>query len=317
MKYITLSFLLINFFCEINSQVNEINWKLDHEIYLKLSNDSNYTYDIREAFHVNKSNENFNTDFVFYPVNPGPEFIEGIPQNSISDESFTTLWSSLHAKIGGGWIHFINCLAYALETKKLDLTKPLMVRPVSKWRPDPITETYLRTKDWKYYIPLEQKLAQKEYNTRLAANELGDIKSLPQSYIDLFLSTNQKKYNKLVADNNYSALAKIDLVKLLLGANYLGEAQISYISNAVLEAVQLYSTNMLPSVIIFDEYDAAAAMSLDAEGYKIETIAYRTSANISEEEALRRSEEIKQIVLKINEYNKNSFQKRLINYYRN
>jgi len=67
-----------------------------------------------------------------------------------------------------------------------------MVRPKTGWKPKPVTDSYKRTKDWKYYIPVEQKLAQKEYKIRLSKGELGDLKSLPQSYIDLLLNTSQK-----------------------------------------------------------------------------------------------------------------------------
>jgi hypothetical protein len=301
----------------VKAQVAQMNWSLDYQIFLKLANDSNYKYDIREAFHVKNSNEITNSDFVFYPANPGADFITQMPGDSLTSESVKTLWSALHAKIGGGWVHFINCLAYSFETQKLSLTSPLMVRTQSSWKPNPVTESYKRTKDWKYYVPSEQKLAQKEYKIRLSKNELGDLKSLPKSYIDLFLSTSQKQYNKLKELHKFNEVAKIDLVKLMLGSNYLGEAQISYIANSVLEAVQSYSSNMLPSVIIFDEYDAAAVMSLDATGYKIEKIVFKTSANLSEQEISQRSEKINQIVATINEYNSNSFKKRLGSYYKN
>jgi uncharacterized phage-associated protein len=299
----------------VNCQVAEMNWSLDYQIYLKLANDSNFVYDIREAFHVTNSKENITTDFVFYPVNPGEDFVNNVPSDTLNNESLKTLWSALHAKVGGGWVHFTNCIAYALETQKLDLTSPLMARPKSSWKPNPVTESYKRTKHWKYYIPLEQKLAQKEYKIRLLKNDLGDLKSLPQSYINLFLTTSQKEYDDLEAQHKYNAIAKIDLVKLLLGTNYLGEAQISHIANSVLESVQSYSSNMLPSVIIFDEFDAAAVMSLDADGYKIDKIVYKASSNINPEEAESRNERIQAIIKKINDYNSNSFKKRLGNYY--
>ena len=36
----------------LGAQVKEMNWKLDYQIYLKMANDSNYTYDIRDLFPV-------------------------------------------------------------------------------------------------------------------------------------------------------------------------------------------------------------------------------------------------------------------------
>lgn len=316
MKKGVIACVLIISVISLRAQVSEMNWSLDYQIYLKLANDSNFVYDIREAFHVTNSGENITTDFVFYPVNPGMDYINEIPGDTAGNGSYKTLWSALHANIGGGWVHFTNCIAYALETKKIDLTSPLMVRPKTDWKPKPLTDSYKRTKDWKYYIPVEQKLAQKEYKIRLSKGELGDLKSLPQSYIDLFLNTSQKEYDELKAQQKFNLIAKIDLVKMLMGTNYLGEAQILYISNSVLESVLAYSNNMLPTVIVFDEFDAAAVMSLNADGYKIDRIVYKQSANISEQEAITRNEQIRRIIEKINEYNRNSFKKRLGNYYK-
>lgn len=293
-----------------------MKWELDYQIYMKLANDSNYTYDIREAFHVNNLKEEFTSDFVFYPVNPGEQFANEIPVKISSEETYTTLWNALHAKIGGGWVHFSNCIAYAIETGKLSLTAPLMKRPESDWKPKPMTETYKRTKNWEYYVPFSQKNAQKEYQAKVKSGNIGDINSLPSSYVELFLNTTQKDYDLLKARGKKDVVAKIDLVKVILGANYLGEAQITYISNAVLESVVTYSSNMLPSVIIFDEFEAAAAMSLTAEGYKIEDVVYRASADLSDVEAALRREQIEQIIAKINEYNQNSFKKRLGSYYK-
>lgn len=311
-RLLILSLLILNG----KAQVAEMKWELDYQIYLKLANDSNYTYDIREAFHVKNHKEEFTSDFVFYPVNPGEQFAKEIPSTKSNTEEYSTLWNALHAKIGGGWIHFSNCIAYAIETGKLDLMSPLMKRPESNWKPKPMTDTYRRTKDWDYYVPVTQKNAQKEYQAKLKSGNIGDINSLPASYVDLFLNTSQKKYDELISAEKKDIIAKIDLVKVILGANYLGNAQITYMSNAILESVQAYSSNMLPSVIIFDEFEAAAAMSLTAEGYKIEDIVYRSSANLTESEAELRKQQIKQIIAKINEYNSASFKKRLGNYYK-
>lgn len=316
MRKLLLLTSLVIFASGLYGQISQMSWELDYQIYLKLSNDSNYTYNIRDLFHITKSGEDFTTNYIFFPVNPGQEYIGQVSQE-VSTESYKTLWSALQAKIGGGWIHFSNCIAYSLETQKLDLQSPLMKRPESKWKPNPMTDSYKRTSNWVYYIPLEQKNAQKEYKIKLEKGELGSISSLPQSYIDLMLNTSQKQYNKMKATNDLKSLAKIDMVKVLLGANYLGEAQINYLSNSVLKALQSYSKNVLPTVLVFDEFDAAAAMSLSTEGYKIESVVFRNSANLSKEEADSRELQIQGIVTKINEYNRNSFIKSLGQYYGN
>lgn len=297
------------------AQISEMKWELDYQIFLKLANDSNYTYDIREVFHVNNSNDPHTTDFIFYPVNPGAEFADEVPARAISDSVYSTLWNALHSNLGGGWIHFTNCIAYALETGRLSLTAPLMLRPETGWKPKPMTDSYKRTKKWDYYIPYSQKHAQQEYLKRVKSGDIGDLKSLPPFYIELFQNTNQKEYDALLSKNKKATKAKIDLVKIILGANYLGKAQISYLSNSVLEAVLAYSSNMLPSLIIFDEFEAAAAMSLNANGYKIENIVYRSGANITKVEAEKRQSQIQAIIDKINSYNQNSFRKRLDGYY--
>jgi hypothetical protein len=312
----TILFLCISlFYGDLFSQVTEMNWQLDYQIYLKLANDSNFTYDIREAFHVKEMKGQDKTEFIFYPVNPSEEYANELDKHTPEVQDYSTLWGALHNKLGGGWIHFINCIAYSLETMKLDLKAPLMVRPESNWKPKPVTDSYKRTKSWEYYVPFNQKDAQKEYKNRLTNKNLGDLSSLPEDYISLFLNTSQKEYNSLLKKEEFKKIAKIDLVKVILGANYLGEAQITYISNAVLEAVLTYSSNRLPSIIIFDEYDAAAAMSLNADGYKIDKIVYKPGLNLSEKEEALRLEEINRIISKINEYNLSSFKKRLGNYY--
>ncbi|MBN2486077.1 MAG: hypothetical protein JXB34_08895 [Bacteroidales bacterium] len=317
MRRFVLTAILSSCIFWAKAQVAEMNWTLDYQIYLKLANDSDFVYDIREAFHVVNSKEITASEYVFYPVNPGVEFASSLSDSLYSNVAHKTLWSALHANIGGGWVHFTNCIAYAMETRKLDLTSPLMLRPKTNWKPKPVTESYKRTQKWEYYVPVEQKHAQKEYKIRLLKGDLGDLKNLPQSYIDLFLNTSQKQYDAYKSSQNYNLLAKIDLVKLLLGSNYLGEAQILYIASAVLESVQAYSSNMLPSVIVFDEFDAAVVLSLDANGYKIEKIVYKAASGIDENEAIQRSSQIEEIIHKINDYNSNSFKKRLGSYYKN
>lgn len=315
---IFLSFL--NFTYSQNPIISELRWELDYNLYLQLDNDSSYTFDIRQLFHISNPLNN-PKEYIYIPVNLNNVFLDSIKTLSQSNvensKNYKTLWSALHQSIGGGWVHFINCILYAFETGNLSLTHPLMQRPQTSWKPKPITESYKRTKNWKYYVPVEYKNAKKEYKTRIKRNELGDLKNLPDEYIKLFISTNDKKYNLLKKQNKRKELAKIDLVKLLLGVNYLGDAQITYIRTSVLNAIKNYSRYRLPSIIIFDEFEAAAVMSLEHYGYKVEKIAFNKEVNLSYEEIKQRTEEILKIVDKINTYNRNTFEKQLKNYYKN
>ena len=313
MIFVTLMYPLFS-----QAQVAELKWELDYTIFLKMSDDADYTYDIRELFHVTDAkNTNFTSDYVFYPVNPGADYADEVKSEGSEEKSYKTLWSALHAKLGGGWVHFVNCIAYALETRTLDLKEPILVRPKTDWKPDPITDTWKHTRKWNYYIPVSQKNAVKEYRLRARGDQLGDLENLPPGYIDLFLSTSDAKYHKLMENDQLNKMAKIDLIKVMLGANYLGEEQINYISNAVLNAVKGYTASKLPSVIIFDDFDAAAAMSLDAGGYKLESVVFRLSEGLSESEMEERKAEILRIINTINAYNQAAFQKKLGSYYSN
>ncbi len=319
MCYRCLYFMLIAgiaaFSQNLNGQVKEIRWEIDYEIYMQLANDSSYTIPISELFHVPDNPEEFSSDFVYYPADLTEEYIDIVKYKESSDTTYATLWSALHIKLGGGWIHFTNCLAYALETENLDLTAPLMKRPQTSWKPRPVTESYKRTAKWEYYVPVSQKLAIKEYKIREKNNELGDIKSLPDSYVQLFLNTRDKEYEMLKKSKKLNEIAKIDLVKIILGANYLGQTQIEYMTSEVLSAVKNYSINKLPSVIVFDKQQAAAVMMLNVDGYTINNIVFNDAANLSDEEIQAGTVEIEQIIEKINEYNISSFIKRLGNYY--
>lgn len=298
--------------------ISEIRWELDYQIFLKMANDSSYNYDIRQLFHIPKSEADFTTDYVYYPVNLGIEYINDVNKrgDSLGSETgYKTLWSALHESVGGGWIHFTNCLLYSLETGNLTLTAPLMQRIRTKWKPDPVTDSYLRTKKWKYYTPVLQKEAIKEYELRKVRNELGDLKSIPPAYLELMCTTSERDYRKLIEKGELNKASKIDLVKLMMGANFLGEVQINYIRNAVLKAVRNYAVNKLPSIIIFDEFDAAAVMTLVPEGYQIEAVVFRASSEITELEKQDRTSKMIDIISKINSYNHNSFIKRLGNYY--
>lgn len=307
-------------FGQYSSALSTMNWEYDSQIMMKLENDSTYSFDIRQLFHVNDiSDDMFNTEFVYYPVDLGDDYIKDVkgymPEEPRNPDKPWTLWSSLHHNLGGGWVHFTNCLLYALEKEQLSLTAPLMKRPESNWKPKPPTETYLRTKKWEYYAPVDQKYAIKEYKIRKEKHQLADLQSIPPTFINLFLNTNRREYKKIEEAGKTHELAKIDLVKLLLGANYLGEAQITYVSSSVLSAVKSYTVKNVPSVIVFDELDAAVAMKLDKEGYKIQEVVFRGGAQLTAFEAQKRTEEIKEIISKINIYNNQAFQKRLKTYY--
>jgi hypothetical protein len=304
------------------TRISEMKWELDYQVYLKMKNDSTYTYDIRQLFHIKDYPSDTTVDFIFYPVNLGEEYINNLPDRTVTDNiyeetpSYKTLWGALHESLGGGWVHFINCLLYSLETRQLDLTAPLMKRPSTKWKPDPVTDSYKRTKKWEYYIPVDQKLAIKEYKLRLKRNELGDLRNIPKEYIELFAATNNKDYNKLIEIEEFNKAAKIDLVKILLGVNFLSEIQIDYIRNQVLNSVRNYSINKIPSILVFDEFDAAAAISMDPNGYKLEALAFNTSAELTYKMMEERRSEIKKVIEDINTFNQNSFRKQLLNYYR-
>lgn len=313
----------------MENSIREMTWGMDYEVFLKLENDSAYQVDVRSLFHVKPGmTEGFSSEFVYFPVGLSEEYVRSVRAKSADGTeteltpvphqgySSKTLWGALHHSVGGGWVHFTNCILYAFESGTLSLTAPLMVRPQTDWKPNPATDTYKRTRDWKYYVPVEYKQAQKEYNLRVKNNELGDLKNIPSSLVELFLSTKDKDYQVLIDQKKTHETSKIDLVKLLLGVNYLGEPQISYIRSSILTAVKQYSARQLPSVLIFDEFDAAAAMTLDQGGYRILKIVFRQGANLGLEEMQQRRARIENVVEKINSYNNEAFQKRLEQYYK-
>ena len=105
------------------------------------------------------------------------------------------------------------------------------------------------------------------------------------------------------------------MVKILIGANYLGEIQIKYIKSMVLKAFTNYADDQLPSVIIFDNFNAAVAMSLNESGYQVDKIVFADERFISMETRLERTDKIDLIVKQINEVNKEVFQQKLKSYY--
>jgi hypothetical protein len=299
-------------------RVSEIKWELDYQVYLKMTNDSSYNYDIRQLFHIPERETGFTADYVYYPVSLGAEYVNEVKyhKDSLGKVSgYKTLWGALHEAVGGGWIHFTNCLLYALETGQLSLEAPLMQRTHTKWKPDPLTDTYLRTRKWKYYTPVRHKEAVKEYKLRKEGNELGDLTSIPAGFIELMINTGDRDYRKMIERGEMNKTAKIDLVKLIMGANFLGEVQINYIRSAVLRAVRNYAADKLPSVVIFDEFDAAAVMTLVPEGYRIEAVAFKHSSELTGTEKQEKTSKMVEIIARINEYNQNLFIKRLGGYY--
>ena len=296
--------------------IEKMQWDKDFQIHITLANDSNYILDIKELHHTNVKDEGSNS-FTYIPTRLESEFVQKLKQIEIdtsmdSEEmeiSHKTLWSALHNSIGGGWVHFVNCLLYSLEKGYLDVKAPLMKRPESNWKPNPMTESYKRTRKWEYYVPVNQKLAIKEYNIKKKNNELGHLNDVPQYFIDLFLNTSQKQIHQS------RAKARIDLVKILVGANYLGETQIKYIKSMVLKAMVDYADDQLPSVIIFDNYNAAVAMSLNETGYQVDKIVFADERFISLETRLDRIDKINSLVAQINEVNKEIFQQKLKDLY--
>jgi len=323
-KLISISFL---FFLSIslNAQtpfVKSMKWGTDLKIQLELVNDSIFILDVEDLHHSSVIIEG--TKPVYYPVSLTENFIKNLKGKRVDDLELivdttkgkaTTLWSAIHFKIGGGWTHFLNCMLYALESNTINITAILMERPKSSWKPRPMTETYKRTKKWEYYIPVTQKEAQKEYRIRDKKDQLGDVKTLPQEFIKLLQETSEEEYIALKKNLRNKKRAKIDLVKILLGANYLSQVQIDYISTAVLKAAIQYSANQLPSVIILDDLNAAVAMSLDVNGYRVEEVVFsdadRWGGSVLEE----RRKKIHGLIHQINEINQSMFRERLKKYY--
>ena len=323
MKKLLILCMLIGFTQIIFSQnIETMKWDKDLQIHISLANDSNYILDIKELHHTNVSEEESST-FTYLPAKLDTAFVNTLLKTEVDtstnsterQESNKTLWSALHNSIGGGWVHFVNCVLYSIETGYLDITAPLMKRPESNWKPKPMTESYKRTKKWEYYVPVNQKLAIKEYKIKKSKNELGHLTDVPENFINLFLKTSQSEYEQMKQIPRNRKKAQIDLVKILVGANYLGETQIKYIKSMVLKAFTKYADDQLPSVIIFDNFNAAVAMSLNEAGYHVDKIVFADERFISLQTRLDRINQINLIVDHINEVNKEVFQQKLKSYY--
>lgn len=309
---------------QVNPFIKDMQWGIDYQIHLTLSNDSSFTLNVKDLFHTNSTADSSSKDFVYYPVMLASEFVNQLNNLKINpngdDENNSankplSLWGSLHASIGGGWIHFLNCMAYSLETNYLDPTAPLMIRPKTNWKPNPVTTSYLRTKKWKYYIPFEQKLALKEYKIKKKEGQLNDLQHIPAEWIDLFLHTSQREYNKMKAAKDFKKTSRIDLVKILLGSNYLGKAQISYIQTMVQKAILQYSFNRLPTIIVFDDIQVAVAMALDEKGYRMEKIVFRNVNELKPEEKYNKEMQVKNTIRSINLLNQKLFEQKLKKYF--
>ncbi len=334
MKTLWISILLV-FTCIAASaqnagqpKISEMKWGLDYNLHIKLSNDTNYVMDVRGLYHTGKNLFIDTTDqsTTYYPVTLDDEFIQFLKDQKLNgkdeiraDSSQTgqlrTLWSALHKSLGGGYVHFINCLIYTLESNQIYFTDPIMRRPASNWKPKPMTESFKRTHKWEYYIPYDQKQAKKEFRKRKADDDLKDLQGIPSSFIELFQKTSQKQYEQFRMDQKKQMVSQIDIVRLLLGAKYLGKEQIQYIQSKVLTAVLRYNINTLPSVIIFDDYNAAVSMTLDNTGYKIGYIVFRDQSTISGDETQMRFRKIELLIKAVNDANDRVFKKRLQNYY--
>jgi len=325
--FLLLAFLLNNStYSQEKPKIRSMKWGSNLKINLELSNDSSYILDVDQLPHSDKEFGERLRRYTYYPANLSEEFIEQLKKIEIKEHRDTTiaqshdktLWSALHNFIGGEWPHFMNTILYAIEKNYLDLKSPLMKRPETDWEPDPKTESYKRTRKWDYYVPFNQRHAHNEYELRKENDNLGGLKYVPKSFIDLFLDTGNWKYKRMKKKDDRETerkLAKIDMVKLLLGAKYLGKPQIDYIKSMVLKAMNDYSKEELPSIIIFDNFNAAVAMSLNESGYKIDKVIFNDTDEISKEIKEERRDKIEAIVDNINEVNKDIFKKRLKKYY--
>jgi len=298
-----------------NSLIKVMKWGLNYTIRLELSNDSTYVLNIKDLYQTNATDSS-----IYYPVNLNKDFLKKLKENKTAgttDEDYANLYRAIHSVVGGGWAHFLNCLMYSLETRQLNLSAPEMIRPVTDWKPDPMTESYKRTKKWKYFIPLNQGLAKKEYKIRKKDKQLNELDGIPADFIKLMSSLSEKRYEKLELTGQMDQVAKVELVKLMLGSNYLGKDQIKFITNSVSKAIQEYSIYALPSVIIFKNFNAAVAMTLADAGYKIEGIVFNDADKLTDDQKNQRIIEINKIIKNINEANQKAIEKKLRKIYTN
>ena len=311
-----------------NFDIRRMSWGSDFNLHISLSNDSSYVMDVRGLYHESgkRTNPFLGQSTTYFPVSLDREFVSYLREHPVdsvcesrdstqSNAPYLTLWSALHQTLGGGYAHLINCIVYALEGRQLHLQDTILRRPITNWRPEPPTDTYLRTKDWRYYVPTDQKTAHKEYKRRKSEGALQDLQGVPDKFIHLFLKTSDRGYRKLAQQRKENELAQIDLVRMMLGAKYLGERQIRHITQCVRGAVIKYTAKSLPSVIVFDDYKAAVAMTLDSMGYRVDYVVFQEQQELSREEVKQREANIRLLVHNINLANEKLFRERLSRYY--
>ncbi len=318
MKKISLLLLLTLLVLSAQAQprknvIREMKWGLESTISLTMANDSIYEINIEDVFQTDQSVNSSDND-IYFPVNLSYDYIEKFKNNGISkdeDANLENIYRAVHSITGGSFAHFMNLMIYSLQTYQLDLKSPEMMRPITKWRPNPITESYVRTRRWKYYTPQEFKNAKKEYDYRKKHNNLVELEGIPMAFIRRSNKTKDTKYVKLSNLGYNDQTAEIDLVRLMLGSNFLGKDQIRYIRNCVLQAVSEYKIYELPSLIIFKNYKAAVAMSLDATGYKVEGTVFSDDKQIDQGEKDRRTAEIQHVIQNINEANQKAIERKI------
>lgn len=334
MRALRFIFLLLIIGCtnvsigqEVSPKISEMKWGRDFKLHIKLSNDTNHVMDIRALPRaVEFEEDEAKGSATYYPVNLDDDFIDYIKSQSlsrdqrvISDSTVATpaktLWSALNQSVGGGYVHFVNTLIYSLESQQLNLYDAIMERPVTTWKPKPKTKTWKRTHKWQHHFPSDQKLAHVEYKKRRKEKDLQDLHGVPERFVQLFLNTSQKEYDDLQVKGQKVQLAQIDLVRLLLGAKYLGADQIDFIRSNVVSSVLRYNVNHLPSIIVFDNYNAAVAMTLDRTGYKIDHVVFSDQHNLSNQEFETRLSKIEAMIVTINNANEEVFKRKLSTYY--
>mgnify|MGYP005844541489 FL=1 len=305
--------------------IKEMRWSGNYELYIYLLDDSTIVLNAKDLPHSQSFLGGAHQDqLTLLPVNLDNGYVHflqkqagtSIPSDTVvKGERPATLWSSLHESLGGGYVHFIHCLQYSLETGYLDLKSPLMKRPASKWRPRPATKTWKRTQKWEYYTPDNQKYAIKEYKLQQREGRAEILSGIPEEMISFFLKTSDREYEKMEQRKNFRKKAEIDLIRLLLGSPYLGAVQISYIHTMVMKSVTQFSAFRLPAVIIMDEYNAAVAMLLDERGYRVDQIVFSDDAILDAEIRHGRIQAIKSFTNEINQKNNQVFENRLKKYF--
>lgn len=305
--------------------IREMRWSGNYELYLFLSDDSTIVLNTKDLPHIQVLlPDSRQEQLTLLPAGLDNGYVHFLQKQAgaaaVADTArkssrLVTLWGSLHESLGGGYVHFIHCLQYALETGYLDLKSPLMKRPETHWRPRPATETWKRTRKWKYYTPDNQKNAIREYKLQLREGKAEVLAGIPEEMISFFLTTSDREYAKLEQRKNYRKKAEIDLIRLLLGSAYLGDVQISYIRTMVMKAVTQFSVFRLPAIILMDEYNAAVAMSLDERGYRVEQIVFSDDAFLDSETRLRRIQAINTFTAGINQRNNQLFENKLKQYF--